>query len=136
MSFGITMFLRNLAAVVCCSIAILGAIGRPPVLAAEPRCQELASGVESMASSMRVQVAHRDIVAGEGLELSWAFKPQQRRQPIYMMIGVDRPARFSGKGFYVLQPTARAPFALGHAVDKTRIVVPLYVSGAQTSRII
>ena len=89
-----------------------------------------------MAASLRVELKQREIVAGEGVELSWAFMPQQRRQAMYLIVTLDRPARFSGKGFYVLNPAARAPFALTHGTDKWRVVVPLYVTGGQTQRTI
>ena len=105
-------------------------------VAGQTGCADAVAGVQSMANALRVELRQRETAAGQGLDLSWAFRPQQRRQAIYLMVTLDRPARFVGQGFYTLNPAARAPFGLKHGVDKTRIVVPLYVTGGQAQRAI
>lgn len=100
------------------------------------RCDTVRADLDVMAKTARVSVDKTEAQAGSEIRLSWSFSPQQRRHPMYLMVTFDGPVRFSGKGYYVLMPRALAPFGLSHAGDRTRLVIPLYVTGGATSRTI
>lgn len=101
---------------------------------APDKCEAVKAEIDAMAKALRVQLEARDVRAGDSIGLSWSFSSQTRRHPMYLIVAFDRPVRFSGAGFYVLSPGARAPFGLAHASDRIRVVVPLYVTGGATSR--
>lgn len=98
------------------------------------KCEMVRTDLNTMANGTKVQFERVSGQAGSEFQLSWSFTPQQRRHPMYLMITFDQPVRFSGEGFYVLMPNARAPFGHTHASDKTRVVIPLYVNGGKTAR--
>jgi hypothetical protein len=100
------------------------------------QCDSVRTDLASMAAAARVRFDRTQAEAGADIGLSWLFTPQPRRRPMYLIIAFDQPMRFSGRGYYVLMPGARAPFGISHANDKTRVVVPLYVSGGATTRAI
>lgn len=68
--------------------------------------------------------------AGQLSLITWRHAQPSPRAPTYLLIAVDEPVRFRGEGFYVLSPGAKAPFGLTQLKEKTRVVVPIHVSGS------
>lgn len=70
--------------------------------------------------------------AGKPFELSWTGGGDTG-VPAWLVVAVDGPVRFTGRGFYALLPDAIAPFGLPDGAGKTRALVPLFGADALES---
>lgn len=76
----------------------------------------------------RNSVTHLRI--GEEFRLSWGVGSPAIQSAAYLVVAVDRLARFSSASAFALTPNARAPFDIGQFKTSTRLIVPLSVPGA------
>jgi len=75
--------------------------------------------------------------AGELLTLEWQVGGEALAcgEAVYLVAGLQAPARMKGHGFMALAPGERGPFGIEGLRDRTRAVVPLHLTGGLSGRI-
>ena len=63
---------------------------------------------------------------GEALNVNWhKLHGGSSRTPTFLVIAAPPDVRFAGHGFLALSATAKGPYGLGLALDRTRAIIPL-----------
>ncbi|QJF51847.1 caspase family protein [Roseobacter ponti] len=89
-------------------------------------CRAEADAAQHVISGLRLDVPERQAQAGGKVALSWAVGLMSERVPLWLVVAVDRPARFAGTGFFGLNAGAMGPFGLQQDEEFQRAFVPLF----------
>ena len=88
-------------------------------------CDHETAALEALKAAIRIDAPTAG-VAGESIEVKWAGNVLEERIPAWIVLSTPSRVRFSGKGFYGLNPGALGPFGIETAKDDTRAFVSLY----------
>jgi hypothetical protein len=126
-------------------LAVLSALAALPVMA-ETSCM-VDSAESAAARSIVVELSSFEVPAGKSVTLRWRrIAPMPEHTRLLLVVSAPEIARFAGRwssvksqygiedylgpGFIALAPSAPAPYGIGFAKDRSRILVPLQVGGA------
>lgn len=93
-------------------------------------CDAERAALGRLESEMSVAMPRETATAGKAVALGWSGNSVDPSIVAYLVISVNTPVRFTGKGFLALAPDAVAPFGIGTAADKSRAIVALHSRGA------
>ena len=96
-------------------------------------CEEEMATLDGLKVSLQVNAPPQPGVAGKATEISWSGNTLTERIPVWIELSTASPARFSGKGFFAVNPGALAPFGIDIAKDETRAFIALTSRSAGTS---
>ncbi|MFN4170927.1 MAG: caspase domain-containing protein [Pseudorhodobacter sp.] len=91
-----------------------------------------------IARPVAISTPEADRAAGAPLVLEWRQTDSVLAcgEAVFLVIGLDAPARLEGEGLFALAPGERGPFGMDMLRDRTRAVVPLHLEGGLAGRIV
>jgi hypothetical protein len=122
-------------------LAVLSALGGRPVIAQTPCTVDPAES--AVVRSILVEMSSFDVPAGQPVTLRWRrTAPMPEHTRLLLIVSAPESARFAGRwspvksqygiedylgpGFTALAPSARAPYGIDFAKNRSRILVPLH----------
>ncbi len=92
-------------------------------------CEADRQAFGKLADGLRIRV-DRSGTAGEPLAVDWRIDAASTDAPAWLVVSSNGPVRFTGNGFYALQPGAIGPFGIADGQGGTRALVALFSADA------
>ena len=89
-------------------------------------CQQEANEVGRIVSGLQLNTPAPNGQAGQPSRLSWSAEVMTTRVPAWLVVSVDKPARFAGQGFYAINAGGIGPFGVEPDAGLQRAFVPLF----------
>lgn len=96
-------------------------------------CRGEREQAEELAGGMRLSMNTEAVDVGGSAMMTWIGNELEHRIPIWVIVSIDRPARFDGQGFFALGPNAANPFGIQAGQGQQRAITALHARGAGTT---
>lgn len=93
-------------------------------------CRRERVRAEELARGMRVSINTDAVNVGGSAMVTWVGNELEHRIPVWVIVSIDRPARFDGYGFFALGPNAANPFGIRAGQGEQRAITALHARGA------
>jgi hypothetical protein len=93
-------------------------------------CQREREWAEDLGSGMRLWIDADAANVGDSAIVTWVGNELEHRVPVWVIVSIDKPARFGGDGFFALGPNSANPFGIQAGQGQQRALTALHARGA------
>lgn len=93
-------------------------------------CRQERAEAEQLAQNLQMSISANSLKVGEDVSVTWVGNDLEQRIPVWVMVSVDRPARFDGTGFFALGPDSPNPFGIAAGMGEQRALTALHARGS------